>query len=103
MEYLRKAIEKSGLTRETALNIIATEHELNVLAAGKKMSSMELDLSKECLKFVKKVSKALKVSQDAVVCSILAAEAKRIVEDNIIRKAFIDRMQEKEDAKASKK
>lgn len=77
LRALDKAIKKSGLTREKALEAIATEWELNHLIKPEDMTTVPLHFStetkedKQRLKIIKKAAKELKISVDAIVVSAL--------------------------------
>ena len=66
-----KAAKKAGITEETARKIVVYEHELSQLYPKKSLCEMQIDFTKESRQVTEKIAKALKVSNDAVIGTLL--------------------------------
>jgi hypothetical protein len=71
--YLAKVAKKAGLSIEGATKIIVYQYELDNLVPKELLKKVNFNMDIESAKAIKKVSKALKVSDDAVVGSALVA------------------------------
>lgn len=82
--YLAKAAKKAGMTVDGALRVIVYQYELDNLVPKKLLKKVNFNMDIESVKAIKKVSKALKVSDDAVIGSALIA----YIEEEEKRKAY---------------
>lgn len=59
--------KKAGITIEQATKMIVMNHELKHLIPKKELKKIQLNFKGDSLKIVKKVAKALKITEDAVI------------------------------------
>ena len=67
MKKLEKIAKKYNLALEDVLQIIATEHMINKFYKKSELKSININLSDRHAKWLKKIAKALKVSESAIV------------------------------------
>jgi hypothetical protein len=84
--YLALAAAKAGINVDAALRIVAYQHELDNLMPKKMLKKVNFNMDLKSLQAIKKVSKALKVSNDAVIGSALIA----YIEEEEKRKAYAE-------------
>ncbi len=68
---LQKLVKKTNLSEEQIKDIIFQYHSLEKLIPKKQLKEISLNFNEESLKFVRKISKVLKVSNDAVISSAI--------------------------------
>jgi len=77
MKDLEKLSKKLNISIEQVKNMIIEEHLLNKLLSKSKLKKVDLNSTDKTFKLVSNISETLKISKEAVICSLLRQEIEK--------------------------
>jgi hypothetical protein len=86
MKQLIKAIARSGITSQTAYEILFHKHEMDCFFKEKDLSTIEINFDKDISNFIKKISKNIKIPENDIASYYVTKCLESLIEKTTLNK-----------------